>query len=156
MYHLRHYAQHHSIPLNNLQVKANRDDPSSPWQFEIGLSTLRDGLLKDGFDWKQARAGIESQSEIFDLQPLVAEYVESLGVLCRGYLESHQQRLVECGRYLGAYVRVFKIPPKSWPVIFVGESQVAGCPPGQVEWVPIGQYQFIIDLLARLPKQDTF
>jgi len=153
MYHLRHYAQHYSIPLNNLRVNANRDGPNFPWSFEISLSIRRDELLRGGFDWKHARTELESQEEVFDLRSLAAEYLDSLAVLCRAYLDTHQHRMQECAHYLSAFVAKLNIPSKAWPVIFVGKSEVTGRPPGKVEWVPVGQFRLIAELLSRLPER---
>ena len=155
LYQLRHYAQHFALPLNNLQVNANRDAPDKALEYQLGLEIRRDDLLKDGFDWKHAHAGIEAQDPSFDLLPLAREYLDSLALLCRAYLHFHSNRIADCGNYLRAYLKSFGIPSNAWPVLFIGESDVPGCAPGQVEWIPVQQFQFIQQLLNRLPEKTN-
>jgi len=153
LYQLRHYVQHYALPVSNIIVEGTRPEIGSNMVYEIGIRLQRDILLNGGFNWKHARTGIQSQPSEFDLLPLIDEHMNSIGILCRQYLENFRDGISECERYLDAFHRSYAVPKNAQAVVFVGESLNSDTPPGRQESIPVSQFRRIKTLLESLPSR---
>jgi hypothetical protein len=143
LYELRNFAQHRDLPFSSLNFTGERITEDAPMDFKMGALIRRDGLLNDGYDWKKLRAEIQQQPAVFDLLPLISEYLCYLRQLCLEAVKPQFERLVLCHHYFDAVTRTLQIPAGAIPVIFVGES-VAGVPPSRFEIIPMEQFGYLL------------
>jgi len=150
LYELRNFAQHRDLPFSNLNFTGERSADDAPMVFKIGALIVRDGLLNDGYDWKKLRVEIQQQPAVFDLLPLIAEYLCCLRQLCLEAVKPQFERLVLCHHYFDAVTRTLKIPAGAIPVVFVGESASKGVPPSRIEIIPMEQFRYLLFKLNQI------
>lgn len=145
LYELRNFNQHSDLPFSNLNFTGERSTEDAPMDFKMGALIVRNGLLNDGYNWKKnLRVEIEQQPAVFDLLPLITEYLRCLRQLCLEAVKPQFERLVLCAHYFNVVTATLQIPAGAIPVIFVGESVAVGVPPSRFEVIPMEQFKYIL------------
>ena len=153
LYELRNFAQHSTLPLSSINVDAARAHVDAPMAFRADLLMSRDGLLTTGYNWKKRlRDDIEQQQPTFEILPLVSQYMKDLRRLCLEAVKYEEARLANCARYLDVLRTKLQVPEGAIPVVFVGDSKSKEVPPAKCEWIPMGQFVWLVKRFAEAAR----
>ena len=94
-YAMRDYVQHARPALIGSRVVGSWDSGTNMSQYTFTLACDRDDLLSHGFNWKRARADLETLPAMFDPRPILEEAIGELTELDRELFDLNVDQIRE-------------------------------------------------------------
>lgn len=152
LYGLRHFSQHYSLPLTNLQMTGGRDSIEEEVDFQFGILIQRDKTIQSGFDWRGLKEEILGQLTEFDLVSLCDDLLKHLTRLFLMAVSFNNQELARCASYFNYLNKILDPPSEAEIAVFSGDFEGEEMMATSFKIIPIAEFNWQETIVVECQK----